>query len=345
MIGNITKGGDFGGLFEYLLHPDKEAIIIGGNVGAETPSGLEAEFLTFSNLNQRVKKVVTHISIGFAPLDGVVDPQLQARIAERITIEMGYGNSQYLVVAHGRNDPDHDEPHNHDHIHIVANSVDLAGKFVNDRLNFPRLEKILRQIEKNEELTQIKSSWEVKKRAPSHGQTQRYKRELREQAAGERETATLPVSDRLQMAIDIAAKETSTVVAFAQILAERGIGTKLKVTRTGLVRGISYSLDGVNFQGNQLYDASLPKLQSIRGLSFDVKKDLNRFREICTNPNPQPIIWKSLDIQDIDAKKDLKILGDIQILEDVADVENEVVQVDRSSKQQPRKSRSPCLGE
>ena len=69
MIGNITKGSDFGGLFEYLLHPDKEGVIIGGNVAAETPGGLEAEFLTFSNLNQRVKKVVTHISIGFAPLD------------------------------------------------------------------------------------------------------------------------------------------------------------------------------------------------------------------------------------------------------------------------------------
>ena len=128
MIGNITKGGDFGGLFEYLLHPDKDAVIIAGNVGAETPGGLEAEFLTFSNLNQRVKKVVTHISIGFAPLDGVVNPQLQARIAERIISEMGYGNSQYLVVAHGRNDPGHDEPHNHDHIHMVANSVDLDGK-------------------------------------------------------------------------------------------------------------------------------------------------------------------------------------------------------------------------
>ena len=293
MIGNITKGGDFGGLFEYLLHPDKDAVIIAGNVGAETPGGLEAEFLTFSNLNQRVKKVVTHISIGFAPLDGVVNPQLQARIAERIISEMGYGNSQYLVVAHGRNDPGHDEPHNHDHIHMVANSVDLDGKFVNDRLNYPRLEKILRQIEKDEELTQIKSSWEVKRRAPSHGQTQRYKRELREVAAGEREMATLPVSDRLQMAIDIAAKESSTVIAFAQILAERGIGTKLKVTRTGLVRGISYSLDGVNFQGNQLYDCSLPKIQSVRGLSFNPRTDPDLISKIYPNPNPNPQPIKS----------------------------------------------------
>lgn len=337
MIGNITKGSDVGGLLRYLLHPNKEAIVIGGNVGAETPGGLEREFLTFSTLNQRVKRTVNHLSVGFASLDGVVDRDLKVLIADRIISEMGYENSQYLVVAHGRNDPGHDRPHNHDHIHIVANAVDLNGKWVDDFQSFRRFENILRQIEKDENLTQIEPSWAKKKRAPTHGQTQRYKRELREVAAGERATADLPVIDRLQIAIDLAAKESSSVVNFAQTLAEQGIGTKLKVTRTGLVRGISYSLDGVNFQGNQLYDASLPKLQSIRGLSFDPKTDPNRLREICTNP--QPIIWKSLGIQDSDDNKDLKILGDIQILEDVADVENEVVQVDRSSKQQPRKSR------
>ena len=285
MIGNITKGSDFGGLFRYLLHRDKDAIVIGGNVGASNPPSLETEFLTFSTLNQRVKKPVTHISIGFAPLDGVVDPQTQGRIADRIMDEMGYGNAQYLVVAHGRNDPGHDEPHNHDHIHIVANSVSFNRKFVNDRLNYPRLEKILRQIEKDEGLTQIQSSWEVQRRAPSHGQCQRYKREVREVAAGTRVVATLPVSDRLQSAIDIAAKESSTVVAFAQKLAEKGIGTKLKVTRTGLVRGISYALDGVNFQGNKLYDASLPKLQSARGLTFDEKTDLSKFVQISSSPS------------------------------------------------------------
>ena len=289
MIGNITKGADFGGLFEYLLDQKKDAVIIGGNVGAKTPSKLEREFLTFSTLNQRVKKVVNHISIGFAPQDGVVDPQLQARIADRIISEMGYQNSQYLIVAHGRNDSGHDYPHNHDHIHIVANSVDLDGRWVNDFQSFRRLEKILREIERDEHLREIESSWQVKKRAPTHGQTQRYKRELREVAAGERQMANLPVIERLQMAIDTAAKESSTVVAFAQTLAERGISTKLKITRTGLVRGISYSLDGVNFQGNQLYDCSLPKIQSVRGLSFNPRTDPDRISKIYPNPNPQPI--------------------------------------------------------
>ena len=273
MIGNITKGKDFGGLFKYLLHPKKNAEIIGGNVGAETPNALEAEFLAFSTLNDRVTKVVNHLSVGFASLDGVVDPQLQVRIADRIMVEMGYGNSQYLVVAHGRNDPGHDRPHDHDHFHIVANAVDLNGKWVDDFQSFRKFEKIIRQIEIDENLTQIESSSAVKKRAPSHGQTQRFKREVREVAAGVREVATLPVIDRLQVAIDGAARVSKSVVEMAKKLAEQGIESRLKITRTGLVRGISYSLEGVKFQGNQLYDCSLPKLQLVRGLNFDPKND------------------------------------------------------------------------
>jgi len=293
MIGNITKGKDFGGLFKYLLHPKKNAEIIGGNVGAETPNALELEFLTFSSLNDRVTKVVNHLSVGFARLDGDVAPQLQARIADRIMAEMGYQNSQYLVVAHGRSDPGHDTDHDHDHFHIVSNSVDLAGKWVDDFQSFRRLEKILRAIEKDEQLTQIKSSSDVKKRAPSHGQTQRFKREVREVAAGVRLVATLPVIDRLQIAIDTAAKESSSVVEIAKMLAAKGIESRLKITRTGLIRGISYSLDGIKFQGNQLYDCSLPKLQSVRGLSFDPKTDPQKLNNIF-NPNPNPIIKNKL---------------------------------------------------
>jgi hypothetical protein len=286
MIANITKGADFGGLCRYLLHHSKSAEIIGGNVGGETPQALEAEFLAFANLNQRVRKPVNHMSLGFAPEDGKIDRTRQERIAARIVEEMGYGNAQYLVVAHGRKDPGHDAQHDHDHLHIVANSVDLNGKWVDDFQSFRRMEAILRKIERDEGLRQIESSWEVKRNAPTHGQTQRIKREVREVAAGERETVTLAVSDRLQVAIDKAATHSATVVEFARSLASDGISTQLKVTRTGKVQGISYGMEGVKFQGNQLFDASLPKLQSVRGLSFEPLTDPKIIAAIEINPNP-----------------------------------------------------------
>ena len=99
MIGNITKGSNFGGLLRYLLNPKKGAEIIGGNLGGETASQLESEFLIFTRLNDRVTRVVNHISVGFAPLDGVVDRDLKVEIADRIMREMGYQNSQYLIIS------------------------------------------------------------------------------------------------------------------------------------------------------------------------------------------------------------------------------------------------------
>jgi Relaxase/Mobilisation nuclease domain len=285
MIANITKGADFGGLFKYLLHHSKSAEIIGGNVGGETPHALAAEFLAFANLNQRVRKPVNHMSLGFAPEDGTIDRIRQERIAARIVEEMGYGNAQYLVVAHGREDPGHDAHHDHDHLHIVANSVDLNGKWVDDFQSFRRMEAILRKVERDEGLRQIESSWEVKRNAPTHGQTQRIKREVREVAAGERETVTLAVSERLQMAIDKAANQSRTVIEFARSLASDGISTQFKVTRTGKVQGISYNMEGVKFQGNQLFDASLPKLQSVRGLSFEPLTDPKIIAAIEINPD------------------------------------------------------------
>lgn len=273
MIANITKGEDFGGIFRYLLKENKDAEIIGGNVGGQTPQELATEFEMFSSLNPKVQKTVTHFSLAFAPEDGEIDRETKIRIADRIITEMGYSYAQHLIVSHGRNDPGHDEEHNHDHLHIVANSVDLGGRWVDDFQNYPRLEKILRQIEQTENLRQVQSSWQAKHHAPSHGQKQRHKRELREVANGLRDLATAPVSDRLQSEIDRAAAANQTVGDFAVQLARAGITCKLKITRTGKVQGISYQMEGVSFQGNQLYDASLPKLQSVHSLDFEVVRD------------------------------------------------------------------------
>ena len=344
MIGNITKGSNFGGLLRYLLNPKKGAEIIGGNLGGETANQLESEFLIFTRLNNRVKKTVNHFSLGFAPLDGVVDRDLKGQIADRVMVEMGYQNSQYLVVAHSRSDPGHDYTHDHDHIHIVANAVDLNGKWIDDYQSFRRFEKIIRQIEKDEKLTEIKSSWQVKKRAPTHGQTQRYKREVREVAAGTREVAILPVSDRLQSAIDLSATQSHTVIEFARKLADRGISTKLKVTRTGKVQGISYGMEGVSYQGDQLYNASLPKLQSARGLSFDPKTDPNRFKKIY--PNPQPIMLSedrgSNFPQNIPVSRprDGSPLPEFLRMLEAENEIDQVIQASETAKQKPQKIKS-----
>ena len=56
-------------------------------------------------------------------------------------------------------------------------------------------------------------------------------------------------------------------------LQSKGVEVRPKITRTGLVQGLSYSLDGVAFQGAHLQGCSFPKLQA-RGVSYERERDL-----------------------------------------------------------------------
>ena len=126
MIASITQGGNFGGLFGYLLADEKQAKIIGGNVACRSATGLTREFKAISDLNPQVTVVAKHIALAFAPEDGEVANSLKTEIAMRLIEELGYKNSQFLIVEHPRSDHDH----NHDHLHIAINIVGLDGERV-----------------------------------------------------------------------------------------------------------------------------------------------------------------------------------------------------------------------
>jgi Relaxase/Mobilisation nuclease domain len=275
VIGKIIKGKSFSGLFRYLLKEDKGAEIICSGAFGETCDELAMEFELICSLNPRVEIKATHLSLAFAEEDGQVPIETKVRIGQRVIEELGYSNSSYVLIDHGRKDPGHLHEHNHDHCHLVLSNVDRDGKRVDVWRNYPRLEKILREIEKEEGLRQIPSSWELKgKSAPSYGQRRRFDREVEEG-----KEAALPVSDRLQAAINAAAEESRSVGELAQRLAHQDIETRLNITRNGEIRGISYQMEGVKFQGSQLYDASAPKLESVHGLR-KIKGDIESIHNI-----------------------------------------------------------------
>jgi hypothetical protein len=270
MIGKITKGTSFGPLVRYLLKPDKNAEILDTTALVDSPDEIARTFERTCARNPAVQRTVTHVSIAFAREDGPIDRDTKIRVGEKVIEALGYSKSHYLMVAHGRDDPGHHFQHNHDHMHIALTSVDLDGRWVDDAWNFRRLEASLRQIEIEEGLRQVLSSWEAKRSAPTSGQRQRYDREMAEQGA-----SALPVSHRLQACIHQAATASETVAEFAKRLEALGVESRLNITRTGKIRGISYQMEGVTFQGNQLYDASYPKLQSVYGLKLDDRRQLH----------------------------------------------------------------------
>ena len=149
LIGKITTGSDFNGLFKYLFKESKDARLIGGDRVLLEPDAesLAEQFNWIAKTRSTTKKPVKHLSIGFAPADGIVDESTKVAIAEAVVNKLGYTNNQWVVIAHGRNDPEHDWQHNHDHIHLVVNGIDFDSKRVKDSFDKTRLEKILRSLE------------------------------------------------------------------------------------------------------------------------------------------------------------------------------------------------------
>jgi hypothetical protein len=270
MIASISQGGSFGGLFGYLLAAEKQAKIIGGNVACRSATGLTREFKAISDLNPQVTVVAKHIALAFAPEDGEVANSLKAEIAMKLIEKLGYGNSQFLIVEHPRSD----HGHHHDHIHIALNIVGLDGERVKNGFEWRRTEKILRAIEQEHNLTPVVCSWEAARSLPTKGQSERYRREV---AAAEVDPSLpipeLPVSTKLQNLIDEVIPYSPTMTDLVARLQSKGVEVRPKITRTGLVQGLSYSYYGVAFQGAHLQGCSFPKLQA-RGVNYERERDL-----------------------------------------------------------------------
>jgi Relaxase/Mobilisation nuclease domain len=278
MIGQITKGAGIRQVVKYLLKSDKGAKILDTTAFSNKPEDIATTFELSCARNPLVQRKITHVSLAFAEEDGEIDRETKIRIGLKVIDALGHSNGHYLMVAHGRSDPGHRHKHGHDHMHIAMPSVDFEGKWVDDGWNYKKLESVLREIEREEGFRQLQSSWETKRAAPGRGQKQRFDREV-----AEGKDVALPVSDRLQATITAAAKKSRSVGELAQRLAHQGIETRLNITRNKKIRGISYQMEGVKFQGSQLYDASAPKLESVHGLR-KIKGDIESIHNINRGP-------------------------------------------------------------
>ena len=229
-IGKISKGRGFGGVLGYLLDPDKKPRIISGCMTHSKPADLAREFRLVSNLRPSVTRPVRHFSVSFAPEDGMVDDITKEAIVFRVLDGLGYEDCHFLAVDHHRDDPGHDEAHDHDHIHIVTNAVTLGGKYVNDSFDMYRIQDVLRAVERDFELRQIKSSWEVKK-----GKAQ----------------ATELDSDVAQIVANSLA-QCADLKTWLGWLEQSDINVRFNLTHKGCVRGITFVKDGKAFKGSAI---------------------------------------------------------------------------------------------
>lgn len=97
-----------------------------------------------ADLNHRVRKSVTHISINPSPDDRLSDEQL-TEIGRLLLARLGYGDQPYLMVKHM-------DIERH-HVHIVVSNITDNGKKISDTFEKFRCNSIRRAIEKEYSLS------------------------------------------------------------------------------------------------------------------------------------------------------------------------------------------------
>jgi hypothetical protein len=275
MIGKIKRGKCFAGVCRYVLQANKKVPgkIVASNMVSQTPAELGREFELFASTNARVKVPVKHFSLSFAEQDGQVDNDVKVPLALDYMEKMGYGDSQYIVVSHDRTDHDHA----HDHIHIVANAVALNGTWVNDRLDWKRSQNVLRDLEREYNLTPVLSSWDKKR--DLNQATRCDRRVERLIANGLQPNQIERTHADIQTKIELAATGATSMTQFCARLQTQGIEPIPKITRTGRVQGISYRSGDLVTRGSDLDRASFPALQQ-RGIEFTPARDLVSLRTV-----------------------------------------------------------------
>ena len=151
MIGKTSIGRSFKGCCAYNMEKverGKGEVILSQGVRDYEQGAMVADFVRQAQMNPDLSRSVWHTAISFDPQDEArlrADPQLMHQVASEYLKGMGLAQSQYVVIRH--------RDTAHAHFHIVANRVANDGQTVSDGHNYSRSEKLLRQIERQYQLT------------------------------------------------------------------------------------------------------------------------------------------------------------------------------------------------
>ena len=203
MIAKAVKGASFKGAVSYDLDPEK-GVFLDTNMAGETPAELTAEFEAIRDLRPGLGKAVLHVSLTAAPGDQLSDEQWR-EIGQQFRAGMGLDHNQYVLTRHTDTD--------HDHIHIVANRIDLAGQVVSDSHDYQRMHTLMREIERDYGLQEV-TSQPAERHAPTKGELERTLR-----------TGEVSTRHQLQALCDGAAQDCRSLTTYIERLEAVGVET------------------------------------------------------------------------------------------------------------------------
>lgn len=273
MIAKQVQGANFGKVLNYVHHKS-EARLIGSNMVGKDPESLADEFRIASDLRKQVTKCVYHASLSVSSSEELSDRRW-VEISRAYLEGMKFTGNQYAIYRHTDTE--------HDHIHIVANRINITdGSVVSDSWQYRRAEVLVRQLEEQFQLSPTPCSWNKRKRSLTTGEIRK-----------ERRTGEINTRSQLQALIQQALNDSFSLDEFIERLTAQNISVRLRKSDEGKIEGISYGLNGVAFQGRQLgQDYSWCRLEA----AFDQK--MTRQTEIVgsvSNKSPEEV--KRVDIK------------------------------------------------
>lgn len=235
MIAKTTTGSDFEGALSYGAgqrkgrgkEPDDAPLLVVANVIPGSPKEMAQDMQAVARLSRKIQKPVWHTVLSWKAGEEVTQAQKVAA-ARRYCELIGAPIDRHQVVVYEHRDKQHA------HVHIYINRVPMdAGPALRTDNNFYRQPAITKQISK----------------------------ELGMQPLPERRQSVADIDPTRQQAREVVREIIKQLVAQPERsgkewlqakLEERGISTRYKHDNGGVLRGVSFELNGVAVTGQQV---------------------------------------------------------------------------------------------
>jgi hypothetical protein len=236
MTANLIKGKSFRGALKYNLDKvDKNvAEVLDHSFVTVSEKLILKEVQMVKMLRPNLKKYFYHTSINF-PYNENLNNELMKQIGLEYLKVSGFNQHQYIMFRHYDAD--------HPHLHILVNRIGYDGQVMSDSNDYARCEKVLRELEKKYNLTQVISSKQAKERSMTKNELEMMKRT---NMPSQKMAMQTILKDLLQ------SKYKMTTNEFISNLKAKGVDVLFNQASTGYVSGISYSYQGMIITGAKL---------------------------------------------------------------------------------------------
>jgi hypothetical protein len=262
MTGSQVKGRSFRGALRYNQEKvaTGKAEVLDSSFVNTTERNIMKEVAMVRMQRPDLKKYFYHTSINF-PKDENVSNELMIKIGRDYLEANGFNQHQYMMFRH------YDA--SHPHFHILVNRIGYDGSVVSDSNDYARSEKVLRELERKYNLTEVIGSREAKERALSNNEIIMMKRT---------NDPSAKVAMQVILGEVLKSKDQLSTNEFISNLEARGVNVIFNQASTGYVSGISYSYQGMVMQGSKLGNGF--KWSTIKNIiNYEQERDRQRIHE------------------------------------------------------------------